>query len=144
VDRIIDAFPAAEQEQIRTVLAETLRAVVAQQLLRKREKGRVAAFEILLGSSALANCVREGKTSLINNQIQTGKSKGMISMDQSLAELVRSNVVLPEEALERALDRETFKTMLAGLPVESAPAPASPRPASATRVPPGRPTTSVK
>jgi len=119
----IDAFPASEQEQIRIVLAESLRAVVAQQLLRKREKGRAPAFEILLGSTALSNAIREAKTNLINNQIQTGKSKGMISMDQSLTELVRSNIVLPEEALDRAHDKESFKAMLAGLT-------ASPRPAS--------------
>jgi twitching motility protein PilT len=123
VDRIIDAFPASEQEQIRIVLAESLRAVVAQQLLRKREKGRAPAFEILLGSTALSNAIREAKTNLINNQIQTGKSKGMISMDQSLTELVRSNTVLPEEALDRAHDKESFKAMLAGLT-------ASPRPVS--------------
>src|SRR5262245_16551603 len=98
VDRIIDAFPSAEQEEIRTVLAEVLRAVVAQQLLRKKEKGRVPAFEILLGSTALANSIREGKTGLINNQIQTGRSKGMISMDQSLGELLRAGAVAPEEA----------------------------------------------
>jgi twitching motility protein PilT len=122
VDRIIDAFPGSEQEQIRIVLAESLRAVVAQQLLRKREKGRVPAFEILLGSTALSNSIREAKTNLINNQIQTGKSKGMISMDQSLTELVRNNVVLPEEALDRAHDKESFKAMLAGLPAGLRPA----------------------
>jgi twitching motility protein PilT len=115
VDRIIDAFPAGEQEEIRVVLAETLRAVVAQQLLRRKGSGRVPAFEVLLGSTALANAIREGKTSLINNQIQTGKARGMMAMDQSLAELVRSDAVTSEEALERAFDKETFKGMLAGL-----------------------------
>ena len=84
VDRIIDAFPAAEQEQVRIVLAEVLRGVVAQQLLKKKPSGRAPAFEILLGSTALSNSIREGKTALINNQIATGRSKGMISMDQSL------------------------------------------------------------
>jgi len=116
VDRVIDAFPAGEQEQVRIVLAEALRGVVAQQLLRKKGGGRLAAFEILLGSSALSNSIREGKTSLINNQIATGKSKGMISMDQSLTELVKSGVVEPGEALERAIDKETFKGMIAALP----------------------------
>src|SRR5206468_10443680 len=66
VDRIIDAFPASEQEQIRIVLAESLRAVVAQQLLKKVGPGRIPAFEILLGSSALSNAIREGKTAQIN------------------------------------------------------------------------------
>jgi len=115
VDRIIDAFPAAEQEQVRIVLSEALRGVVAQQLLRKKGGGRVAAHEVLIGSSALSNSIREGKTSLINNQIATGKSRGMISMDQTLTELVKNDVVEPGEALERALDKESFKTMIAGL-----------------------------
>jgi twitching motility protein PilT len=122
VDRIIDAFPAAEQEQVRIVLAAVLRGVVAQQLLRKKSGGRVPAFEILLGSTALSNCIREGKTALINNQIATGKSKGMISMDQSLAELVRGDVVEPDEALDRAIDKETFKGTIAGLGKKPQPA----------------------
>ncbi len=113
VDRIIDAFPADEQEQVRIVLAEALRGVVAQQLLRKKGGGRAPAFEILLGSTALSNSIREGKTSQINNQIATGKTKGMISMDQSLTELVKGDVVEPEEALERASDKESFKSMIA-------------------------------
>jgi twitching motility protein PilT len=119
VDRIIDAFPASEQEQIRIVLAETVRAVVAQQLLKKAGTGRIPAFEILLGSSALSNAIREGKTAQINNQIQTGKSRGMISMDQSLAELVRLGLVTREMALERAFDREAFRSMLGMLPRET-------------------------
>jgi twitching motility protein PilT len=115
VDRIIDAFPAAEQEQVRIVLSEVLRGVVAQQLLRKKNGGRIPAYEILLGSTALSNSIREGKTSSINNQIQTGKSKGMISMDQSLTELIKSGVVEPGEALERAIDKESFKATIAAL-----------------------------
>jgi twitching motility protein PilT len=114
IDRIIDAFPAGEQEQIRTVLAEVLRAVVAQQLLRRKSGGRVASYEILLSSTALANSIREGKTNLINNMIQTGKSRGMISMDQSLLELVKNGLVEPGEALDRALDKETFKSSVGG------------------------------
>jgi twitching motility protein PilT len=131
VDRIIDAFPADEQEQIRIVLAESLRAVVAQQLLKRKGGGRVAAFEVLLGSTALSNAIREGKTSLINNQIQTGKAKGMFSMDQSLGELLRQGTVEPDEALERALDRETFKGLIASL--------AEVRPAGGSRPTPVRP-----
>jgi twitching motility protein PilT len=113
VDRIIDAFPAQEQEQVRIVLSEVLRGVVAQQLLRKKGGGRVPAFEILLGSTALSNSIREGKTSNINNMIQTGRGKGMISMDQSLTELVKNDIVEGDEALERAIDKESFKTFLA-------------------------------
>jgi twitching motility protein PilT len=119
VDRIIDAFPANEQEQIRVVLAETLKAVVAQQLLKKVEAGRIPAFEILLGSSALSNAIREGKTSQINNQILTGRSRGMIAMDQSLLELVRAGHVTGDAALERAFDRESFRSSLATLARET-------------------------
>ena len=75
----------------------------------------MAAYEVLLGSTALSNAIREGKTNLINNQIQTGRSKGMISMDQSLNELVRAEVVDPSEALERAIDKESFKSAIAGM-----------------------------
>jgi twitching motility protein PilT len=120
VDRIIDAFPASEQEQIRIVLAESLRAVVAQQLLRKKGAGRIAAFEILLGSSALSNAIREGKVSQINNQIQTGRARGMISMDQALLELVRSGLIAGEAALDHAFDRESFRSSLATLKREAA------------------------
>jgi twitching motility protein PilT len=130
VDRIIDAFPASEQEQIRIVLAETLRAVVAQQLLKKKVSGRVPAFEVLLGSSALSNAIRESKTSQINNQIQTGRSRGMISMDQSLLELVRAGHVDAEVALDRAFDRENFRANLATLAKESGSRPDSQRASS--------------
>ena len=129
VDRIIDAFPASEQEQIRIVLAETLRAVVAQQLLKKTSGGRIPTFEILLGSSALSNAIREGKTAQINNQIATGRSRGMMSMDQSLLDLVRAGHITGDLALERAFDRETFRSSLAtlaketGKPVLAGPAP---------------------
>jgi twitching motility protein PilT len=113
VDRIVNAFPYDEQEQIRTVLAEGIKAVVAQQLLKRVGGGRVPAFEILLGSPALSAAIREGKNALIDTQIQTGKSRGMISMDQSLQELVRSGLVQGEEALEYAVDKEQFKRFVA-------------------------------
>jgi twitching motility protein PilT len=135
VDRIIDAFPASEQEQIRIVLAETLRAVVAQQLLKRSGSGRIPAFEVLLGSSALSNAIREGKTGQINNQIQTGRSRGMVSMDQSLADLVRLGLVTGEAALEYAFDREAFRSMLSALPRATGQTPAPP-PGGASRPPP--------
>ena len=115
IDRIIDVFPHDEQDQVRVVLAESLKAVVAQQLLKRIGGGRIPAFEVLLGSIALSNAVREGKTSMISTQIQTGKSRGMIGMDQSLQELVRNGIVSPEQALDRALDKETFKGFIAAL-----------------------------
>jgi len=125
IDRVINAFPNEEQDQIRVVLSESLKAVIAQQLLRKTGGGRIAAFEVLLGSTALSNSIREGKTSLINAQIQTGRSRGMISMDQSLQDLVKAGLVTHEQALERSLDKETFKAFLTGVK-NRAPAPGPP------------------
>jgi twitching motility protein PilT len=116
INRVIDAFPADEQDQVRVVLAESIKAVVAQQLMKKVGGGRVVAFEILLGSPALSNTIREGKISMINAQIQTGKGRGMALMDQSLQELVRSGTVEPQEALERSYDKDQFKVFLGTLP----------------------------
>jgi twitching motility protein PilT len=112
VDRLIDSFPAEEQEQVRTVLAEVLKGVVAQVLLKKKGGGRAAAFEVLRGSSALSNNIREGKTAMINTLIQTGRNAGMIGMDQSLADLVVAGTVESEEAFEKALDKEGFRGLL--------------------------------
>jgi twitching motility protein PilT len=126
IDRIIDAFPHDEQDQIRIVLAETLRAVVAQQLLKRRGGGRLPAFEILLGSPALSNSIREGRIAMIGTQIQTGRSRGMISMDQALQELVRAGSVEPQQALDHALDKDQFKIFLASARAAPA-APAAPQ-----------------
>jgi len=112
VDRLIDSFPAEEQEQVRTVLAEVLKAVVAQVLLKKKGGGRAPAFEVLRGSSALSNSIREGKTGMITTLIQTGRNAGMIGMDQYLADLVVAATVEPEEALEKALDKDQFKGLV--------------------------------
>jgi twitching motility protein PilT len=108
VDRLIDSFSAEEQEQVRTVLAEVLKAVVAQVLLKKKGGGRVAAFEVLRGSSALSNNIREGKTGMISTLIQTGRASGMVGMDQYLADLVVEDVVDGNDALEKALDKDQF------------------------------------
>ena len=112
VDRLIDSFPAEEQVQTRTVLAEVLRAVVAQVLMKKKGGGRAPAFEVLRWSPALANSVREGKTAMITTLIQTGKSAGMMSLDYTLADLVIEDVVTFEEAIERSHDREGFKALV--------------------------------
>ncbi len=90
IDRIIDAFPADEQPQVRVMLADSLKAVVAQQLLKTADgKGRCAANEVLVSTSALSNLIREGKISMINSMIQTGASLGMQTMDQALAKYVK-------------------------------------------------------
>jgi twitching motility protein PilT len=112
VDRLIDSFSAEEQEQVRTVLAEVLKAVVAQVLLKKKGGGRVAAFEVLRGSSALSNNIREGKTGMISTLIQTGRASGMVGMDQYLADLVVEDVVDGNDALEKALDKDQFTALV--------------------------------
>jgi len=110
VDRIIDTFPGELQSQVRSMLAESLRGVVAQQLLRKRDgKGRVAAHEILVGTPAVANLIREGKTFQIPSVIQTGKKDGMVLMDQSILNCLMAGAVDPEEAYAKAQDKSAFR-----------------------------------
>ena len=93
IDRIIDVFPAAQQGQIRTMLAESLEAVIAQTLLKKKGGGRIAAHEILIGTPAVRNLIREGKLHQIPSMMQTGGRVGMQTLDQTLAELVKRGVV---------------------------------------------------
>jgi twitching motility protein PilT len=109
VDRIINVFPAEEQEQIRTMLAETLRGVVSQQLLRTADgKGRVAALEVLVGTPAISNMIREAKTHQIPSMIQTGRKDGMQMMDQAVLEFLMKKVISPEEAYARAHSKTEF------------------------------------
>ena len=109
IDRIIDAFPSDQQGQIRSMLGDSLSAVVAQQLLRTSNgSGRCAANEILLGSPALANLIREGKISQIASLIQTGSGKGMQSMDQALITLVKEGKITTQTAYEKAYDKKLF------------------------------------
>ena len=106
VDRIIDQFPADNQEQIRTMLAGSLRGVIAQTLCKRKAGGRVAAFEILIVSPAIANLIREGKTYQIVSQIQTGGKEGMILLNDALLKLVKDRIVTPDDALVKAIDRK--------------------------------------
>ncbi|MBU1171135.1 MAG: type IV pilus twitching motility protein PilT [Proteobacteria bacterium] len=108
IDRIINAFPVDQQEQTRTMLSESLRAVIAQQLLRSLDGGRCAANEILLGSPALASLIRNGKIAQINSLIQTGTSQGMQTMDQHLMELVSKKMISKNSAHEKAMDKNLF------------------------------------
>jgi len=113
IDRIINVFPADQQEQTRTMLAESLSAVVAQQLLKTKDgKGRCAAIEILLGSTALATTIREGKISQINSLIQTGSTVGMQNMDQHLLQLIKEGKITAQAAHEKALDKKIFEKMI--------------------------------
>lgn len=109
IDRIINAFPSDQQSQTRTMLSESLKAVVAQQLLKTKDgKGRCAAVEILIGSPALASMIREGKISQIGSLIQTGTSVGMQTMDQHLTQLIAENKITKEAAYEKAINKALF------------------------------------
>ena len=113
IDRIINAFPAEEQPQVRGMLAESLIAVVAQQLLKTADgAGRVAAHEILLGSGALSAMIREGKMTQVPTLMQAGGAVGMQTMDSALERLVQRGVVSPDDALEKAIDKETFQKLV--------------------------------
>jgi twitching motility protein PilT len=112
MERIISVFPAGEQEGIRSVLGETIRAVVAQQLLPKVGGGRVAALEILFASPAVGNMIREGKTGQITSTIQTGTKEGMVSMDMSIRKLFDEGKVTARAAYDKAIDKESFKSIL--------------------------------
>ncbi|MGB5985878.1 MAG: type IV pilus twitching motility protein PilT [Desulfobacterales bacterium] len=109
VDRIINAFPADRQPQARTMLAESLKAVIAQQLLKTKDgRGRCAANEILLGSAALASMIREGKIPQISSLIQTGTAQGMQTMDQHLQKLIQKGRITREAAYEKADNKALF------------------------------------
>jgi twitching motility protein PilT len=111
MDRIISVFPAPEQEGIRNVLGETIRAVVAQQLLPQITGGRVAALEILFSSPAIGNMIREGKTPQITSAIQTGMREGMVDMDTSIRRLFEAKRISARAAYDKAIDKEQFKDL---------------------------------
>ena len=113
VDRIINSFPAGQQAQIRTMVSESLKAVISQALLPRRGGyGRIAAFEILRGTTAVASLIRESKTFQLPSAIQTGQLSGMTTMDQALLKLVEEGKVDPEAALDRAVKKEPFEKIL--------------------------------
>ena len=113
VDRIIDSFPKEQQEQIRTQLALSIIAVISQVLMPGKEGGRVAAFEIMINTPAIENYIRKGETYKIPSDIQTGKKKGMILLDENLIQLVRAGRITSDMALECAQDRTEMRTRLA-------------------------------
>lgn len=102
IDRIIDVFPAAEKSMVRSMLSESLQAVVSQALLKKTGGGRIAAFEIMLGTSAIRNLIREDKVAQMYSAIQTGANTGMRTLDQHLKELVQAGLVSKEDARVKA------------------------------------------
>jgi len=105
VDRIVDQFPADRQQQIRTMLADSLKGVVAQTLCRKVGGGRIAALEVLLTNNAVANLIRDGKTFQLPSVLQTSKAQGMVLLNDSLLDLVKRGLVEPREAYLRAVDK---------------------------------------
>ena len=109
IDRIIDVFPAEEKEMVRAMLSESLQAVISQTLCKTKDgQGRVAAHEIMLGTSAIRNLIRESKVAQMYSAIQTGNSVGMQTLDQNLIELVRRNVISAVEARSKAKMPENF------------------------------------
>ncbi len=119
VDRIIDIFPANQQAQIRATLADTLKAVVAQTLFKRIDvKGRCAALEILMVTPAVSNLIREGKTFQIPGVIQTGKKYGMVTLEDSILDLLKKKWIAPEEAYDKAVDKARFLPFLPKPPDE--------------------------
>lgn len=114
IDRIIDVFPADQQDQIRVLLANTLEGVVSQQLIPKLGGGRCASLEIMTGIPAIKNLIREGKTHQMYSVIETSAKLGMQTMDKALAALFRGGSVSYEECLVRSVDKESFARLAKG------------------------------
>ncbi|KTC79039.1 type IV pilus twitching motility protein PilT [Legionella cherrii] len=108
INRIIDVFPAEEKSMVRSMLSESLQAVVAQTLLKKNGGGRVAALEIMICTGAIRNLIREDKVAQMYSSIQTGQGKGMQTLDQHLTELVKKNIISTHTAREVAIDKNIF------------------------------------
>jgi len=108
MDRIVDVFPAAEKDMMRAMLSESLRAVISQTLLKKTGGGRVAAHEIMIGTPAIRNLIRENKVAQMYSAIQTGAQFGMQTLDQNLQDLVKRNVVSRNDARTVAVNKEIF------------------------------------
>ncbi|MDX9820839.1 MAG: type IV pilus twitching motility protein PilT [Syntrophales bacterium] len=119
VDRIIEVFPSSEQMQIRSTLADGLRAVIAQVLFKRVDKkGRCAALEILIANGAVRNLIRESKTFQIPSMIQTGKKYGMQLLDDAIMELVNKGWISPDDAYLKANDKTKFRPMLKSPPTD--------------------------
>lgn len=112
VDRIIDSFPDEQQEQVRTQLAQSIVAVISQLLIPKKDGGVCAAFELMINTPAIENYIRKNETFKISSDIQTGKKRGMILLDDHLLQLARDGTISTETALEYAQDRVEMRTRI--------------------------------
>jgi twitching motility protein PilT len=109
IDRIVDVFPAAEKEMVRAMLSESLRAVISQTLCKTADgAGRVAAHEIMIGTAAIRNLIREAKIAQMYSAIQTGQNIGMQTLDQCLQDLVKRKVITAAEARMKAVSKDAF------------------------------------
>ncbi len=109
IDRIVDVFPAAEKDMIRAMLSESLKAVISQTLLKKVGGGRIAAHEIMIGTPAIRNLIREAKIAQMYSAIQTGQQFGMQTLDQNLAEYVKKGLVTKQDARQKAANKDNFQ-----------------------------------
>jgi twitching motility protein PilT len=110
IDRIIDVFPAEEKEMVRAMLSESLRAVISQTLIKAKDgSGRIAAHEIMIGTPAIRNLIRENKVAQMYSAIQTGQQLGMQTLDQCMMELVKRNVISADEARTHAVNKDAFR-----------------------------------
>ena len=111
LDRVLDVFPVDQRDQIRVMVSESLRGIISQQLVPRMDgNGRAMAIELLVNTPAVANCIREGKTFMLNGVMQTGKGVGMITMDESLRTLYAQNLISREECESRAEDKGLMRT----------------------------------
>src|SRR5207245_5110190 len=109
IDRIVDVFPSDEKEMVRAMLSESLQAVISQTLLKTKDgSGRVAAHEIMIGTPAIRNLIRENKIAQMYSAIQTGRQIGMQTLDQNLQEMVQRNIISMAEARSKAANKENF------------------------------------
>jgi twitching motility protein PilT len=119
VDRVIEVFPAQEQAQIRSTLADGLRAVISQTLFKRTDKpGRIVALEILIATPGVRNLIREAKSHQIPSMIQTGKKYGMTLLDDSIMELFKRSAISAEEAYAKSNDKARFRPLLRGSPAD--------------------------
>ncbi len=108
IDRIVDVFPAEEKSMVRSMLSESIQAVIAQTLIKRVGGGRVAAHEIMVGTPAIRNLIREDKVAQMYSMIQTGQNEGMQTLDQCLLNLLRDRLITPSDARSRAVDKSKF------------------------------------